>query len=110
LFKRLYITLVTCVDPLIWWQIYETQFPNVSFLAKQILGILGSQIKIEHVFSLVDVLTTLRHCKLHVDNLDSIIIVVKNWLDNPHLNCSRHKDLKDFLKVESSLAKDNYDD
>jgi hypothetical protein len=76
----------------------KTQFPNVSFLAKQILGILGSQIKIEHVFT---------HCKLRVDNLDSIIIVMNNWLDIPHLDCSRHKKLKDFLKVESSLAKNN---
>jgi hypothetical protein len=44
-----------------------------------------------------------------VDNLDSIIIVVKNWPNNPHLNCSQHKDLKNFLKVESSLVEDNYD-
>jgi hypothetical protein len=42
LFMRLSISFVTCVDPLAWWWIHETQFPNVSFLAKQILGILGS--------------------------------------------------------------------
>ncbi len=34
LFKRLYVTFITCVDPLTWWWIHETQFPNVSFLAK----------------------------------------------------------------------------
>jgi len=32
---------------------YEGQFPNASFLEKQILGIPGSQIEIEHAFSLV---------------------------------------------------------
>jgi len=40
LFKRLSISPTTCVDPLAWWQIHDTPFPNVSFLAKQILGLL----------------------------------------------------------------------
>jgi hypothetical protein len=35
--------------------------------------------------------------------------VVKNWFDDPRLNCSQYKDLIDFLKVESILAKENYD-
>jgi hypothetical protein len=109
LFKRLYPTLVTRVDPLAWWQIYETQFPNIGVLAKQILGISRLQIETEHVLSHASVLTTLKHCRLQVDNLDSIIIVVKNWPNDPHLNCSRHKDLNNFLKVEYSLAEDNYD-
>jgi hypothetical protein len=73
------------------------------------LGILGSQIKIECVFSLASVLTTLRHYRLQVDNLDQIITVVRNWLDNPRLDYSQHKDLTNVLKVESSLAKYNYD-
>jgi hypothetical protein len=109
LFKRLFIFLATCVDPLAWWWIHETQFPNVSLLAKQILKIIGSQIEIECVFNLVDVLTTLRHCRLQVDNLNRIITMVKNWLDDPHINYSLHKDLTYFLKVEFSLAEDNYD-
>ncbi len=58
LFKRLFIVPTACVDPLAWWCIHETQFPNVGLLAKQILGILGSQIEIECVFNLVNVLTT----------------------------------------------------
>jgi hypothetical protein len=39
---RSFMTLIACVDPLVWWHIHGTQFPNVSFLAKQILGIPGS--------------------------------------------------------------------
>jgi hypothetical protein len=35
--------------------------------------------------------------------------VVKNWLDDPCLNCSRHTNLANFLKVEYVLTKDNYD-
>jgi hypothetical protein len=41
LFMRLYLTHATCVNTLVWWWIHETQFPNVSFLAKQTLGISG---------------------------------------------------------------------
>jgi hypothetical protein len=35
--------------------------------------------------------------------------MVKNQLDDPYLNCSQHKDLTNFLKVEFTLAKDIYD-
>jgi len=37
LFRRLFIPSFACADPLAWWQMYEGQFPNVGFLAKQIL-------------------------------------------------------------------------
>jgi hypothetical protein len=46
LFKRLYVTPITCVDPLAWWWIHETQFINVCFLAKKILGISGHKLKL----------------------------------------------------------------
>ncbi len=44
-----------------------------------------------------------------MDDLNQISTMVKNWLDEPHLNYSLHKDLTYFLKVEFSLAEDNYD-
>jgi hypothetical protein len=88
---------------------HETQFPNVNFLAKQILQILESQIETKHVFNLASGLTTLRRCRLQVDNLDRIITMVKNWPNDPCLNCLQHKDLTNFLKVEFVLAKNNYD-
>ncbi len=31
--------------------------------------------------------------------------MVKNWFDDPRLNCLEHKDLTNFLKVEFVLAK-----
>ncbi len=34
LFKRLFVTLVACVDPLVWWCNHETQFPSIGFFAK----------------------------------------------------------------------------
>jgi hypothetical protein len=34
LFKRLFVTFVACVDPLVWWCNHETQFPNIDLFAK----------------------------------------------------------------------------
>jgi hypothetical protein len=64
LFKRLFVLPFIYGDPLAWWCIHEGQFPNMGFLAKQILGIPSSQVEIERVFNLVGVLTTLRCCHL----------------------------------------------
>jgi hypothetical protein len=36
-------------------------------------------------------------------------MVVKNWLDDPQLNCTPIVALKDYMKVECALAKENYD-
>jgi hypothetical protein len=44
-----------------------------------------------------------------VENMDWIIIVVKNWLDDPHHNCKPNANLKEYLKEEDFLVKDNYD-
>ncbi len=43
LFKRLSILPTTCEDHSTRWQINEEQFSNVAFVAKQIRGILKSQ-------------------------------------------------------------------
>jgi len=39
LIKKLIVIFVACVDSLTWWEIHESQFPNVDSLTKQILGI-----------------------------------------------------------------------
>jgi hypothetical protein len=40
--------------------------------------------------------------------MDRIITVVKNWPDNPRANCKPNSDSKQYLRVEKSLAKENY--
>jgi hypothetical protein len=45
LFRRFPTLQAACNDLLAWWHINEGQFPNVAFLAKQILGIPRSQIE-----------------------------------------------------------------
>lgn len=43
---------------------------------------------------------------LQMENLDQIIIVVENWINDLHLNCTPNIDLSDYMKV--ILAKENY--
>jgi hypothetical protein len=64
LFLRLAIPPPMCVDPFDWWKTHEGQFLNVGILAKQVLGIPGSQIETEILCNLVGVLTTLGHYHL----------------------------------------------
>ncbi len=103
MFKRHHVLPYVCVDPLAWWHIHESHFLNMGFLVKQILGIMGSQIETKCVFSLANVLTTLKHCHLQVENMDQIIIVVKNWPSGPCHNCKPNVDLKEYCKEETSL-------
>ena len=37
-------------NPLHWWKAHESQFPTVAFLARQVLGIVGSQIEMGACF------------------------------------------------------------
>ncbi len=61
------------------------------------------------MFSLINVLTTLKHCHLQVQNLDQIIIIINNWPNDPRQNCTPNGNLKDYLKVEVILVEENYE-
>jgi hypothetical protein len=64
--------------PLHWWEKHGNMFPIVGFCVRQILGIIGSQIEIEIIFSLPRILTSIRKCHLQLENLDKLIFVSKN--------------------------------
>ncbi len=81
----------------------------MGFLVKLSCGILGSQIKIEYVFNLPRVLTTLKHYHLQVENMDRIVTMVKIWPNDPRHNYKPNANLKEYLKEEDYLAKENYD-
>jgi hypothetical protein len=95
-------------DPFAWWKTHEGQFSNVGFLTKQVFGIPRFQINIKKMFSLAGVLITPRRCHLlQVQNLNQIIVIINNWPDDPCLNYTLNVDLKDYLKTEIGLIKDN---
>ena len=71
-------------------------------MAWQILGIVGSQIKIERVFSIAGILTALRCCRLGSKNLDQLVLLVKNVPDDPHQGCEA-KSLEKFGVEEAKI-------
>jgi hypothetical protein len=67
-------------------------FPIVGFFAQQILGIVGSQIEIERIFSLVGILTNLRRCRLQLENLEKLFFVSKNWPNDARVSYKSSSD------------------
>jgi hypothetical protein len=89
--------------PLNWWKHNEAKFPNVGFLACQYLGILGSQIETERIFSVAGVLTNLRCTKLGIDNLESLVMIYTNWPNDSRVGCTLYKHLVDWYSKEDEV-------
>jgi hypothetical protein len=68
--RKFHVDVKNIKKPLQWWGKHESKFPTISFFAKQILGIVGSQIETECIFSLAGILTSFRRCRLQSKNLD----------------------------------------
>jgi hypothetical protein len=49
-FKRFHVDVKDIKNTLQWWEKHESRFHIVGFLAKQILGIVGSQIETKRIF------------------------------------------------------------
>jgi hypothetical protein len=47
-----------------WWEKHESMFPTIGFCARHILGIVGSQTKMERIFFLVGIFTSDKECHL----------------------------------------------
>jgi len=78
-FKRFHVNVKDIKNLLQWWEKHEFKFYTVGFLQNKILGIVSSQIEIENIFSLARILTSLKRCKLQIENLDKLIFVSQNW-------------------------------
>jgi hypothetical protein len=81
-------------------------FPIVGFLARQILRIVGSQIKIEMIFSLVGILINLRRCPLQLENLEQLYFVSNNWFNDHRVGCKSPSDLVEFIEMDEQLEKE----
>jgi len=62
IFRRYQVDVKDIKCPLV--ENHESMFLIIGFYAKQILGIFGSQIEIERIFSLVGILISLKKCCL----------------------------------------------
>jgi hypothetical protein len=83
----------------------RTCFLIVGFCARQILGIVGCQIEIERIFSLIGILTNLRRYHLQSKNLDKLIFVSKNWPNDLRIGCKIPSNLVDFIESDLNLEK-----
>jgi hypothetical protein len=87
--------------PLERWRKHETMFPIVGFLERRIVG---SQIEMEIIFSLVRTLNNLKKCCLQSNNLKFLIFVSKSWPNDATMGCKTPIKLIDFeLGLEQEL-------
>ncbi len=108
LFCHLPMKLEDCLPPLTWWKSHQVRFLNVSFVAWQILGILGSHIKTERIFNITQALTSLLCCRLGVNNLNKLVIVMKNWLSNARVDYPQKGNyIDDFFNDKVNIIEDN---
>jgi hypothetical protein len=91
---------------LTWWKSHELQLPNISFIARASFGIPRFQTK--RIFGIAKVLTSLCRCKLEVENLDKLVIIMKIWSSNSKVECMcEGYSLDDFLTDEANIIGDN---
>jgi hypothetical protein len=64
IFKHYQVDVNNIKCPLRWWEKHEIMFLTIGFCAKQILGIIRSQIEIERIFLLVGILISIKRCRL----------------------------------------------
>jgi hypothetical protein len=103
MFRHLHVKPKDYMLPLTWWKIHETWFPNVFFVVQQFLGVLGSQIEIDRIFNIIGVLTNFWCCKLGIDNLDKLVMIVKNSWANARI----YWPWDEFLMEDASIIDEN---
>ena len=74
-FKKL-IPVEREVSPIIWWKENHTHFPALALVAKQILGIPGSAIECERVFSAAGALTGLLRDSMSPKHIHQVIVFI----------------------------------
>jgi hypothetical protein len=92
--------------PLQWCEKHESMFPTIGFCVNQIIGIVGSQIEIERIFSLVEMFTSHRRCHLQSKHLNKLIFVSKNWPNDSRIGCKSPSSLVDFIESNLNLEEE----
>lgn len=81
----------------------------ISIFACGFFGIVGSQIEIECIFNVVGVITNFQCSKLGINNLDCLILVIKNWPNDAHIGCvvNKPRNMDSFLSSEVIIIKEH---
>ncbi len=70
------------------------------------MGVVGSQIELDKIFSLARILTDLRRCRLQTENLKKLMFVNKNWPNDPKIGCKSSCNLVEFLEKDVDLEEE----
>jgi hypothetical protein len=85
----------------------KDKFQMLHSRPNKLLAFLSYKLKHKECLTLlIKVLTCFVTCCLQVENLDWIIIVMKNWPIDPHLNCKKNEKIHES---ETFLMNDNND-
>jgi len=72
------------------------------------MEIVGSQIETKRIFNMARVITNLKCCWLGIENLDKLVLIMKNWLNNPRFGCkSGPKSFEKFFNFEDGVVFEN---
>jgi hypothetical protein len=99
---------------------------HVVVLAHKMHGIVISQNKTKHLYSIDGIITNLQCYRLGIENLDRFILILQNWPNDVYVECvgSEPQNMQDFLSsyeailleehkkliVENELFENDYDD
>jgi len=108
IFHQHFVTPKECSCPLLWWKTNYHMWLNVAWLARHILVILGSQLKTKQFFYVISVFTSLQKCRFGVENLNSLVMIYKNWPNDVKVGCSlANDDVTKFFATKANLLKLN---
>jgi len=68
--------------------------------------IVGSQIEIEKILSLAEILISFRKFHLQSENLDKLIFVNKNWPNDLSIRCKFPSSLVDIIETNANLKEE----
>jgi len=71
-------------------------------------GFIGPRLKLREFFNIAKVLTSLRCYRLGVDNLDKLVMIMKNWSVNARSNCPQEgQSIDEFLIEKTNIIHEN---
>jgi hypothetical protein len=74
------------------------------------MGIVGLQIEIEQMFNMVNIIVSLKLYQFGIENLDKIMLIVKNWFYDFESSCNvgeRFEIIDKNLDVEDHMLEEN---
>jgi hypothetical protein len=58
---------------------------------------------------MVNIITSLKHYQLGIENLDKLVLIMKNWPNNPKFGCTNvePKSIEEYIDIENGMVLEN---